>query len=315
MPTWPRVSIITPSYNQAEFLEQTIRSVLEQNYPELEYIIIDGASRDNSPEIIQKYASHLAYWVSEPDHGQAEAINKGFQRASGEIIAWLNSDDVYTPGAIQAAVQALQAAQTAGFVYGNTLSMDEKGQVFHVTEYGDWSLEDLMCFNIIGQPGVFMRRSVLQKAGGLNPDLHYMLDHQLWLRMALLAPFEHKNQVWASARFHANAKNVSQGVGFGNEALKLVQWMESAPEFSVLNPQLSRKVRAGAYRLNGWYLSEGQNGWPAFKFYLRSFLQHPPTALRDWKRILYSFGLIFKATWVRDLYAKVRSGRARQKGF
>ncbi len=109
MPDLPRVSIITPSYNQARFIEQTIQSVLSQDYPNLEYLIVDGGSSDGSLEIIRRYSSQLAWWVSEPDHGQTDAINKGFAHAHGEIFAWLNSDDTYLPGAVTHAVAALQA--------------------------------------------------------------------------------------------------------------------------------------------------------------------------------------------------------------
>ncbi len=123
----PRVSIVTPSFNQAAFLEETIQSVLSQDYPNLEYIIIDGGSTDGSVEIIKKYADKLAYWVSEKDTGQADAINKGLIRVTGEIVAWLNSDDIYLPGTIRAAVEALQAHPDCGLVYGDVLSVDAKG--------------------------------------------------------------------------------------------------------------------------------------------------------------------------------------------
>ncbi|HZU87535.1 MAG TPA: glycosyltransferase family 2 protein, partial [Anaerolineaceae bacterium] len=125
----PLVSIVTPSYNQARYLEATLRSVLEQDYPNLEYIVVDGGSTDGSREIIQKYASRLAWWVSEKDRGQTDAINKGFSRAHGEILAWLNSDDTYQPGAIRQAVEALQNHPRAGMVYADTNFIDAADNV------------------------------------------------------------------------------------------------------------------------------------------------------------------------------------------
>ncbi|HRY21099.1 MAG TPA: glycosyltransferase family 2 protein, partial [Flexilinea sp.] len=126
---FPFVSIVTPSFNQAEFLERTIQSVLSQDYPNLEYIIIDGGSTDGSVEIIRKYENRLAYWVSEKDKGQTNAINKGFNRAKGEIFAWLNSDDIYEPGAIQAAVEALMSDPSLGFVYGDCNFIDSHDRI------------------------------------------------------------------------------------------------------------------------------------------------------------------------------------------
>ncbi|HNJ13431.1 MAG TPA: glycosyltransferase family 2 protein, partial [Anaerolineales bacterium] len=122
------VSIITPSYNQAAYLEQTLLSVLNQDHAPIEYIVVDGASKDASVEIIKKYSDRLAYWVSEKDGGQAEAINKGFARATGEIIAWLNSDDYYLPGAVSAAVKMFEANPEMVLVYGNMLAVDEYGK-------------------------------------------------------------------------------------------------------------------------------------------------------------------------------------------
>jgi glycosyltransferase involved in cell wall biosynthesis len=152
------VSIVTPSFNQADYLEQTIQSVLAQDYPWIEYIIIDGASTDGSVEIIERYAGRLAWWVSEPDRGQAEAINKGLQRANGEIVAWLNSDDLYLPGAVSRAVAALQANHALGLVYGDALTIDAQGRPIHSLVFGEWGLEELIRFRIICQPAVFMRR-------------------------------------------------------------------------------------------------------------------------------------------------------------
>jgi glycosyltransferase involved in cell wall biosynthesis len=155
------ISIITPSYNQAAYLEQTLRSVLEQDVPGMEYIVIDGASTDGSVEIIQRYANRLAYWISEKDRGQAEAINKGFARAKGEIVAWLNSDDYYLPGAVAAALKAFDENPDVVLVYADMLAVDEQGQTTNELKYRSLTLEDLLCFQIIGQPAVFMRRSAL----------------------------------------------------------------------------------------------------------------------------------------------------------
>ena len=186
----PLVSIVTPSYNQAHFLEETIQSVLAQDYPNLEYWVMDGGSTDGSVEVIQKYASKLSGWVSEKDGGQADAINKGLQRANGEIVAWLNSDDLYRPGAIQSAVSIFQENPEVGLVYSDVDSIDADGEIFNRMRYDQWGLKDLMAFNILGQPGVFFKRSVLENSGYLDLSYQYLLDHHLWLRMALNAPIE-----------------------------------------------------------------------------------------------------------------------------
>jgi len=158
----PLVSIITPSFNQAAYLEQTINSVLNQDYPNIEYIVMDGGSTDDSAAVIKKYADKLAYWVSEKDRGQADAINKGFARATGEIVAWLNSDDYYLAGAVSAAVKTFAEHPDVMLVYGNMLAVDADGKTFNTLTYKQLTLEDLLCFQIIGQPAVFMRRSALQ---------------------------------------------------------------------------------------------------------------------------------------------------------
>ena len=204
------VSVVTPSFNQSAYLEQAIRSVLEQGYPEIEYMVMDGASTDGSVEIIRKYSSRLAYWASEKDSGQADAINKGMRRAKGEIVAWLNSDDYYLPGAIESAVAALEANPQAVLVYGNMLAVDQAGQTINQLRYRQLTLEDLLCFQIIGQPAVFMRRAAFEKAGGLDLDFHFMLDHQLWIKIAMQGPLVHVDQTWSAARYHPLAKNRAQ---------------------------------------------------------------------------------------------------------
>ncbi len=289
----PRVSIITPSFNQAQFLEQTICSVLSQNYPNLEYWVIDGGSTDGSLEIIHKYAGQLAGWVSEPDRGQAEGINKGLARATGEVVAWLNSDDLYYRGAIEAAVDTLSTNPRASFVFSDVESIDEAGQPFHRMRYGHWGLADLMRFRIIGQPAVFIRRTFLAQTGLLDPSYHYLLDHHLWLRLAALSePVYLPGEPWAAARMHAGAKNIAQAAGFAPEALQLAAWITQDPRFELLASQMERQIWAGAYRLAGFYLMESGQPGKALGSYARSFWRSPGIALQDWKRILAAFASV-----------------------
>ena len=287
MPEPALVSIITPSYNQAAFLEQTIRSVLEQNYPSIEYWVVDGGSSDGSVEIIRRYAGRLAGWVSEPDRGQADAVNKGFARATGEYIAWLNSDDLYYPGALSEAVRALETTPQAPFVFSDVESIDEAGRAFNRMRYGDWGLADLMRFQIIGQPGVFMRRSVLRKAGFLDTSYQYILDHHLWLRMAVLgAPCYVPGALWAAARVHPSAKNTAQASGFQPEAERLAEWLIKDPRFQPLTRQMQNQIRAGAHRFSAFYLAEAGLPESALLHYARSLNWSPAVALQDWRRIL-----------------------------
>jgi glycosyltransferase involved in cell wall biosynthesis len=238
------VSIITPSFNQASYLEQTIQSVLNQDYADIEYIVIDGDSTDGSVDIIKKYASHLAYWVSEKDSGQAEAINKGMARAKGEIVAWLNSDDYYLSGTVRAAVAALEQNPDVVLVYADMLAVNEHGQTFNNLRYRQLTLKDLFCFQIIGQPAVFLRRAAFENSGGLDPSFHFLLDHHLWIRIAAQERILHVPQTWAAARYHAAAKNRAQTAAFGREAFRILDWAKTRPEFSKL---VGARARAAAH--------------------------------------------------------------------
>ena len=284
----PLVSIITPSYQQAVFLEQTMRSVLDQDYPNIEYLVVDGGSTDGSLEIIQKYTHRLAWWVSERDNGQAEAINKGVARARGEIIAWLNSDDLYLPGAVSGAVQALKEHPEAGFVFGDVRVLDAHDRVLNELHYGNWGLRDLMTFHIIGQPAVFMRRSALPQDGFLDPSYHFLLDHQLWLRIASDHPVRYVPRFWAAAHYHEGAKNKAQASKFGAEALRLADWMSTSPRFAGMYPIYRREILAGAERINGFYLLDAERFTDAFKAYMKAFFLNPKTVLPEWYRVGYA---------------------------
>lgn len=287
------VSIVTPSFNQADYLEQTIQSVLAQDYARIEYLVVDGASTDGSVEIIRRYAGRLAWWVSEPDRGQAEAINKGLLRARGEIVAWLNSDDLYLPGAVTRAVAALQANPALGLVYGDALTVDSQGKPLHALAFGEWGLEELIRFRIICQPAVFMRRSVLDQAGFLDPAYHMMLDHHLWIRMAQRAPVQYIGEPGrfmplAAARHHPQAKNASQPEKFAQETLRVLEWMQTQPGLQALIARSRGQVFGGAYRLVGRYLLDGGAYAQALRAYSRALVTWPGYALKHWRRMLYA---------------------------
>ena len=165
---WPRISIVTPSYNQGEFIEETIRSVLLQGYPNLEYIIVDGGSTDNSIEIIKKYEKYLSYWVSEPDKGPSDAINMGWQKTSGEIIAYLNSDDAYFPGALATVAEAFQQNPQAQAIYGKEFRINKEGLVLAEYSVKEGNRLSLLNLNALPQPATFIKKIVLDSIGIIN---------------------------------------------------------------------------------------------------------------------------------------------------
>ena len=205
----PLVSIVTPSYNQAPFLEETIQSVLSQDYQPLEYIIVDGGSNDGCLEIIQRYADRLAWWVSEPDRGQTDAINKGFARARGEVLAWLNSDDTYLPGAVAEAVAAMQAHPEAGLVYGDANLIDEHGRVIGKFPARQTDYRRLRRGYVhIPQQAAFFRADLWKQVGPLDPTFYFAMDYDLWVRLARVGPLIYTPRLWANFRLHGAGKSV-----------------------------------------------------------------------------------------------------------
>jgi glycosyltransferase involved in cell wall biosynthesis len=304
------VSVVTPSFNQARYLESTIESVLSQDYPHIEYIVIDGASTDGSIEIIKKYQNRLAYWISEKDNGQADAINKGFARARGEIIAWLNSDDYYLPNAISAIVKVFEENPDTVMIYGDILAVNEVGQTFNVLKFKQLSLEDLLCFQIIGQPAVFFRREVYEKTGGLDTTFHFLLDHHLWIRIAQHGEILHIPQTWAAARYHAEAKNRAKAAEFGREAFRILDWVKSKPELVSIFSSVGKRARASAYRIDARYLLDGGKSWSALKAWMRALFIHPPTALA---RLNILVSALLNLSGLRALREIIL--RRRQRGF
>jgi glycosyltransferase involved in cell wall biosynthesis len=183
----PRLTVITPSYNQGAFIERTLKSVLDQGYPNLEYLVVDGGSRDQSVEIIDRYADHLAWWVSEPDDGQTDALNKALARATGDVVTYINSDDYYLPGAFNAAIEALEVHREAQWAVGAARFVDADGEfmeTWHARAPGRHRHLWMLLPWSAPQPSSFWRRGVFEELGPFRRDMHYVFDTEFALRLA-----------------------------------------------------------------------------------------------------------------------------------
>ncbi len=305
----PLVSMVTPSYNQGIFLEQTIRSVLEQDYPNIEYLVIDGGSTDESVAIIQRHASQIAYWESQPDRGQAHAINKGLQRARGEILGWLNSDDVLFPGTVSRVVEQFSRHPDVGVVYGHLERIDATGRLVPTPILPKDRVEFGPAYVIgecvVNQPGSFWRRSIMDEVGLLDEHLAYALDYEYWIRMALTGVrFKRLPETVALFRLSAGSKTVGQTAAMAEEQLRVLDEVLAAPGLAqrlgmsqTQIDRLARRTRA-QIGLRIVYGSLKSRRWDQARRWLGRVLQDDPL-------------VIFERRWLDLAIARVRRNRYR----
>jgi glycosyltransferase involved in cell wall biosynthesis len=211
--SWPKITIVTPSFNQGRFLEETILSIVSQGYRNLEYIVVDGGSSDGSVDVIRKYADRIAWWVSEKDRGQTDALIKGFSRATGDVLGWINSDDLLEPGALEAVGLAYRD-NPGSLVAGNVVLFSDSGGSRRLLRPQNLNFEDMVKIwtgkAFFSQPGVFFPRRAYAEVGGLDVNLPYCMDHDLMNRLVRVRPVVYLDRVLARARQHPASKTCSQ---------------------------------------------------------------------------------------------------------
>lgn len=241
MPSNITISVITPCLNAARFIVETIESVRQQDFPNIEHIVIDGGSTDSTVEVLKSYP-HLR-WVSEPDNGQSQALNKGFAMAQGEILGWLNADDTYTPGAVQAAVQYLSEHPETDMVCSDMWILDENGAHMRLASGKPFNLVELLTENYVRQSTVFMRKRLLEQVGPVNEDLHFCMDRELWLRIGSGHRIDYlPNLISANFRIYLGTKTSLHTPKFVAEWLGVLKDTLTNPKYEMI-PQ-TEKLKA-----------------------------------------------------------------------
>ena len=287
----PLVSIVTPSYNKGPFIEETILSIKNQTYPHIEHIVVDGGSTDETLDILHKYGDSLV-WISEPDEGQSDAINKGWRMAKGEVLAYLNADDTYMPWAVETAVEFLNEHPDVCMVYGNCDVVGEHGEVIQCMGK-DLDLKELICGReMIPQPAVFLRRMVLDEVGYLDTCLHLAMDYDLWIRIGSMCRMKHTPKLLAKFRMGPGTKSVDDWYKFAHERLYILERLFSNPGLPKELKALERQAYSAVHLNIGFdYYSRGDVE-KARKHFVKALRLHPLTLKNRWLVVCLATSLL-----------------------
>ncbi len=273
----PLVSVITPAYNQGIFLKDTIESVLSQDYPNIELLVLNDGSTDNTEEILKEYTGRIK-WETQKNMGQTPTINKGWRQTTGEIITWLNSDDTYLPGAVKAGVDYLMAHPETGIVFADSVFTEADGTHLNRTRPVppfDYKNFVAGCENPISQPSSFIRREVVQKAGELDPSFYYFMDWDFWLRAGLYFKIDYIPELWSTYRLHADSKTVSQSKKAAPELHYMYNKFFSREDLPADIKALKKKAMMNMYFTSGSYYLTGEDKKSSAKMARKAISENP----------------------------------------
>ena len=289
------VSIVTPSFNQAPYLEQTILSVLEQSYKNIEYIVIDGGSTDGSVEIIKKYETRLAYWQSKKDRGFGDAINQGWHRSHGAILSWLNSDDLLTPDAVQTVVDTFSHDPEVDLVYGDALIIDASGGFLRNFPSVPFQAEKVFTTweDPIRQPSAFFRREIFERFGGVDESYNFCIDFEYWIRISFSSRFVHIPAYLSSARMHPTSKTSTLESTQASELTRLCNSIVNTPSFKSSGVSPEDAWKGLYFRVSQHYRNAGSWMQALKAYFLYCYYAFPPPEA-CYRFLRYTAGLLWR---------------------